>query len=183
MSDSLRPCGMKHTRPLCPSLSLKICSSSCPLHWWCHPGKLILWYSLPAKGPSQLQGLFQWVSCSHQMTKILEFQLQHQILHEYSGLISLKTDWFDLLAVQGTLRSLLQHHSLKTSIAQRSAFFMVQLSQLYMTPGKTIALAIGTFVGRIMSLLFNTLFRFVIVFLPRSKCLLTSGCSHYLKWF
>ena len=87
---------------------------------------------------------------------------------EYSGLISFRIDWLDLLAVQGTLKSLPQHHSSKASILQCSAFFMVQLSHLYMTTGKTIAL-ICTFVSKVMSLLFNTLSRFVIVFLPRSK--------------
>ena len=93
---------------------------------------------------------------------------------EYSGLITLKIDWFDLLAVQGTLRSLLQHHSFKTSILQHSTFFMVQLSQVYLTTRKTIALTIRTFVGRVMSLLFSTLSRFVIAFLPWSNCLLIS---------
>ena len=83
-------------------------------------------------------------------------------------------DWFDFLAVQGTLRSLLQHHSLKALIFQHSAFFMVQLSHPYMTSGKTIVLTIWTFVSRVMSLLLSTLSRFVIAFLPRSKCLLIS---------
>ena len=94
--------------------------------------------------------------------------------NEYSGLISFRIDWFDLLAVQGTLKSLLQHHSLKTSILWCSAFFMVQLSHPYITTGKTIALTIRTFVGKVMSPLFNTLSRFVINFLPRSKRLLIS---------
>ena len=94
--------------------------------------------------------------------------------NEYSGLISLKIGWFDLFAVQGTLRSLLQHHSLKASILWCSAFFMVQLSQPYMTTGNTIALTIWSFVSRVMSLLFNILSRFVIVFLPRSNHLLIS---------
>ena len=93
---------------------------------------------------------------------------------EYSGLSSLKIYWFDLLPGQGTFKSLLQHHSLKASILWCSACFTVQLSQLYMTTGKTIALTIWTFVGRVMSLLFNTLSRFVIVFLPRSNHLLIS---------
>ena len=83
-------------------------------------------------------------------------------------------DWLDLLAVRGTLKSLLQHHSSEASILQHSAFSMVQLSHPYMTTGKTIALTRQTFVGKVMSLLFNTLFRFVIAFLPRSKCLLVS---------
>ena len=93
--------------------------------------------------------------------------------NEYSGLISFRNDWFDLLSVQGTLKSLLQHHSSKASILRCSAFFMVQLSHLYMTTGKTIALTRRTFVAKVMSLLFNTLSRF-IAFLPRSKHLLIS---------
>ena len=90
-------------------------------------------------------------------------------------LISFRMDWLDLLAVQGTLKSLLQHHSSKASILRHSAFFIVQLSHPYMTTGKTIALARRTFVGKVMSLLFNRLSRLVITFLPRSKCLLISG--------
>ena len=90
----------------------------------------------------------------------------------YSGLISFRMDWLDLLAVQGTLKSLLQHHSSKASVLQHSAFFTVQLSHPYMTTGKTIALTRKTFVGKIMSLLFNMLSRLVIAFLPRSKHLL-----------
>ena len=94
--------------------------------------------------------------------------------NEYSGLISFRMDWLDLLAVQGTLMSLLQHHSSKASILWCSAFFIVQLSHPYMTTGKTIALTIWTFVDRVTSLLFNILSRFVIAFLPRSKHLLIS---------
>ena len=90
---------------------------------------------------------------------------------EYSGLISFRMDWLDLLAVQGTLKSLLQHHSLKASILQHSAFFIVQLSHPYMHTGKTIVLTIQTFLSQIMALLFNTLSRFVIAFLSKSKCL------------
>ena len=93
---------------------------------------------------------------------------------EYSVLISFRTDWFDLLAVKGTLKSLLQHHSSKASVLQSSAFLMVQPSHPYMTTEKTIALTGQTFVGKVMSLLFNMLSRFVIAFLPRSKCLLIS---------
>ena len=87
----------------------------------------------------------------HQVAKVVELQLQHQSSKEYSGLISFKIDWFDLLAVQGTLKSLLQHHNLKASILWLSAFYMVQLAHLYLTPGKTIALTIWTFVGKMMS--------------------------------
>ena len=93
---------------------------------------------------------------------------------EYSGLISFRMDWLDLLAVQGTFKSILQHHSSKASILQHSAFFIVQLSHLYMTTGKTIALTRWTFVSKVMSLLFNMLSRLGITFLPRSKHLLIS---------
>ena len=93
---------------------------------------------------------------------------------EYSGLIYFRMDWLDLLAVQGTLKSLLQHHSSKASILQGSAFFTVHLSHPYMTTGKTIALTRRTFVGKVMSLLFNMLSRLVTTFLPRSKCFLIS---------
>ena len=94
--------------------------------------------------------------------------------NEYSGLISFRIDWLDLLAVLGTLKSLLQHHNSKASILQHSAFFIVQLSHPYMTSGKTIALTRWTFLGQVMSLLFNKLSRLIIAFLPRSKSLLIS---------
>ena len=103
----------------------------------------------------------------------MEFQVQHQSSSEHSGLISFMIDLFDLLAVQGTLKSLLQHN-LKASILQRCAFFMVQLSHPYMTTGKTIALTRQTFVGKVMFLLFNMLSGLVTAFLPSSKCLLIS---------
>ena len=101
-------------------------------------------------------------------------ELQHQSSNEYSGLISFRMDWLDLVAVQGSFNSLLQHHSSKVSILQYSAFFIVQLSHSYMTTGKTKALTIPTFAGKVMSLLFNMLSRLVIAFLPRSKHLLIS---------
>ena len=91
--------------------------------------------------------------------------------NEYSGLIFFRIDWFDLLAVQGIVKSLLQHHSSEASILRLSVLFTVQLSHPYMTSGKTIALTVQTFVGKVISLLFNMLSRFVIVFLPRSKCI------------
>ena len=94
--------------------------------------------------------------------------------NEYSGLTSFRIDWFDLLAVQGTLKSLLQHYRLKASILWRSAFFIVQLLHPYMTPGKTIVLTRQTFFGKVMSLLFKMLSRFVIAFLPKSKGILIS---------
>ena len=104
----------------------------------------------------------------------MELQIQHRPSNKYSGLISFRMDWLDLLVVQGTLKSLLQHHSSKASILWCSAFFIVQLSRPYITTGKTIALTRRTFVGKVMSLLFNMLSRLVIAFLPRSKCLLIS---------
>ena len=104
--------------------------------------------------------------------KVLEFQLHISPSDEYSGLISFRIDWLDLLAVQGTLKSLLQHHSSKASILRHSAFFTVQLSHPYMTTIKTIALTRRTLVSKVMSLLFNMLSRLVVTFLPRSKCLL-----------
>ena len=100
---------------------------------------------------SQHQGLFTWVSSLHQVAKVLEFQLQHQSFNKYSGLISFRMDWLDLLAVQGTFKSLLQHYSSKVSIRQHSAFFTVQLSHPYMTTGKTTALTRQTFVGKVIS--------------------------------
>ena len=104
----------------------------------------------------------------------MEFQLQHFPSNEYPGLISFIVGWLDLLAVQGTLKSFLQHHSSKASILLRSDFFILQLSYPYMTTGKTIPLTRQTFVGKVMSLLFNMLSRLVITFLPRSKSLLIS---------
>ena len=106
--------------------------------------------------------------------KYWSFRFSISPSNEYPGLISFKTDWLDLFAVQGTLKSLLQHHSSKASIFRHSAFFTVQLSHPYMTTGKTIALTRWTFAGKVMSLLFNMLSRLVITFLPRSKRLLIS---------
>ena len=104
----------------------------------------------------------------------MDLQVQISPSNEYSGLISFRIDWFDLLAAQGTRKSLLQYHSSKASILRCSAFFIVQLSHPYMTTGKTIALTRRTFVGKVMSLLFNMLSRLVITSLPRSKRLLIS---------
>ena len=120
----------------------------------CHP------LLLPPSNLSQHQSLFQWVISSHQVAKVLEaFSISPS--NKYSGLISFRMDWLDLLAVQGTLQSLLQHHSSKTSSLQCSAFFMVQLSHPYMTTRIAIALTIQTLVGKVMSFLFNMLCRFV----------------------
>ena len=134
---------------------------------------LILCY--PVLLPSIFSSItvFSSVSSSYQVAKWLELQL-HQSFDKYSGLISFKIDWFDLLAVQGTLKSLLQHHSLKILILRHLAFFMIQFSHPYTTSRKSIALTKWTFVGKVMSLLFNVLSRFVITFLPRSKHVLIS---------
>ena len=130
---------------------------------------LILWclLLLPSIFPS-ITDFSNELAVHIRWPKYWSFSFSISLSNEYSGLISLKIDWFDLLAVQGTLRSLLQHHSLKASILWCSALFTVQLSQLYMTTGKTTALTIWTFVDRVMSLLFNTLSSFIIAFLPRS---------------
>ena len=108
--------------------------------------------SPPAFNLSQHQGLFQWVSSSHQVAKVLSFSFSISPPNVYSGLISFRIDWLDLLAVQENLQSLLQHHSSKTSILRHSAFFIVQLSHPYMTTGKTTALIRWTFVDKVMSL-------------------------------
>ena len=123
---------------------------------------------------SQHRGLFLCVSCSYQISKYWSLSFSICPSNKYTGLIYLKIDWFNHLAVQGALRSLLQHHSSKASILSHSAFFRVQLSQLYMAAGKTIVLTIGIFVSRIMSLIFNTLSRIVIDSMPRSKRVLIS---------
>ena len=143
-----------------------------PVHWVSdaiQPPHPLLPSSPPALNLPQHQGLFQWVGSSHQVAKVLGPQLQHQsfqwIFNEYS---SFRMHWFDLLSVQGTLKSFLQHHSLKASVLQHSVF-MVQFSHLYMTTEKTRALTIWTSVWKVMPLLFHVLSRFVIAFLPRSK--------------
>ena len=115
--------------------------------------------------------------------KYWRFSFSISSSNDYSGLISFRMDWLDLLAVQRTVKSLLQYHSSKASILQCSAFIMVQFSHPYMSTGKTLALTRWTFVGKVMSLLFNMLSRLVIVFLPRSKHLLIHSCSQHLEWF
>ena len=175
MSDSLRTHGLQHTRPPCPSPTLRVYSNSCPLSQWCHPtisSSVVPFSSCLQSFPAS--GFFQGISALHQVAKILEFQLNISASNDYSGLISFRMDWLDLLAVQGTLKSLLQHYSSKASILWLSSFFIVQLSHPYMIPGKTIALTRWTFCGKVMSLIFNMLLRLVIIFLPRSKHLLIS---------
>ena len=131
--------------------------------------------SPPAFNLSQHQGLFQWVCPSHQVAKVLEIQLQHQSFQWIFRTDFFKIDWLDLLAVQGTLKSLLQHHSSKASILQHSAFFIVQLSHPHMTTRKTITYTKWTFFDKVMLLFFNMLSTMIIAFLPRSK-------HHLISW-
>ena len=176
MSDSLWPHEPQHARPPCPSQTPRVYSNSCPSSQWCHPAissSVIPFSSCPQSLPAS--GFFQWVNSLYEVAKVLEFQLQYQSFQWTPGMISFRMDWLELLAVQGTLKSLFQHHNSKASIFRCSAFFTVQLSHPYMTPEKTIALTRQTFVGKVvMSLLFNMLSRLVINFLLRSKPLLTS---------
>ena len=162
--------GLQHTRLPCPPPTPRACSNSCPSSQWCHPtiSSSVVPSSCLQSFPASRS--LQWVSSSHQVAKVLEFRLSispsHQAAkvlefrfsispsNEYSELVFFRIDWLDLLAVQGTLESLLQHHSSKASILRPSAFFVVQLSHPYMTTGKTIALTRWTFVGKVMSLLF-----------------------------
>ena len=165
VSDSLKAHGRQHARPPCPSPTPRVYSNTCPLSRWCHPtisSSVIPSSSCPQS--FQHQGLFQWVSSSHQVAKVLEFQLQQQSFQLIFRMNtpSFRMGWLDLLAVQGTLKSLLQPHSSEASILLCSAFFIVQLSHPYMTTGKTIddydgPLTRWTFVGKAMSLLLNML--------------------------
>ena len=172
VSDSLRPHGLQHARPPCPSPAPRVYSHSHPSVMpsnhlvLCHP--LLL---LPSVFPSFR--VFSNESALHiRWPKYWSFSLSISPSNEHPGLVSFRMNWLDLLAVQGTPKSLLQHHSSKASIPRRSSVFIVQLSHPYMTIGKTIALTRQTFVGQVMSLLFNMLSRLVITFLPRSKGLL-----------
>ena len=123
----------------------------------------------------------RWPKYWHFSFSINDYWLMNT--EDYSGLISFRIDWFHLLAVRGTLKSLLQHHSSKASVLRCSAFFMAHLSHPYMTTGKTIDLTRWTFVGKLMSLLFNMLSRFVIVFFSKEQVSYFHGYSHHLQWF
>ena len=141
VSDSLQPHGLQHARPPCPSLSPRVCSNSCSLSWWCYltisscRPLLLLLLIFPS-----IRVLSKELALRIRWTKYWSFSFSITPSNEYSGLISFRIDWFDLLAIQGTLKSLLKQHSSKASILQGSAFFMVQLSYLYMTTRKTKAL-------------------------------------------
>ena len=147
---------MQHARLPCPSLSPRVCSNSCPLRQWCNPtisssAALFSFAFFPHIR------VFSSESALHiRWPKYWSFSFSIRPSNEYSGLISFRMDWLDFFSVQGTLKSLLQHHSSKASILWHSAFLMVQLSHLYMTTGKTIALTVGTFAVKVISLLFNS---------------------------
>ena len=171
VSDSLWPHESQHARPPCPSPTPGVYPNLCPSSRWYPPAisSFVVPFSscpqsLPASGSFPMSQLFAWGGQS------IGVSVNISPSNEHPGLISFRMDWLDLLAVQGTLKSLLQ----KASIFQCSAFFTVQLSHPHMTTGKTIALTRRTFVGKVISLLFNMLFRLVITFLPRSKRLLIS---------
>ena len=185
MTDSLWPHGLQYTRLPCPLESPGVCANSCPLSQWCYPAILSsastpfssCLQSFPASGSFPVSQLFTsggqsfGVSASE---SVLPVNIQEWFPLGWTGLIFLQS--------KGILKSLLQHHNLRASFFQHSAFFMVQLSHLYTTTEKTIALPRRTFVGKVMSLLFNMLSRFVIVFLPRSTHLLILWLQS-LQWF
>ena len=137
MSNSLRPYELQHTRPPCPLPTPRVYSNSRPSSQWCHPTiSSSVVPSSPTFSLSHHQGLFLWVGSSHQVAKVLEFQLQHPCFQRIFRTDLLKIDWFDFLEVQGSLKSFLQHHSSKGSILQCSALFIVQFSHPCMTTGK-----------------------------------------------
>jgi len=168
VSDSWWPHKSQHTRPPCPSPTPRVHSDSRPSSQWCHPAissSVVSFSSCPQSLPASES--FPMSQLRMMWPKYWSFSFSIIPSKEIPGLISFRTDWLDLLAVQGTLKSLLQHHSSKASILRHWAFFTVQLSQPYMTTGKTIALTRWTSVGKVMSLLFNMLSRLVITFLPK----------------
>ena len=176
MSDPLQPHGLQHTRLPCPAPTPRVYSNSCPLSQWCHlnisssvvPFSSCL-QSFPASGSISRESVLhiRWPKC-------WSFSFSTSPSNEHSGLISFRMDWLYLLAVQRTLKGLLQYHSSEASILCWSVFFIVQLSHPHMTTGKTIALTRWTFFGKLMSLLFSRQSRFVTAFLPWSKSLLIS---------
>ena len=191
VSNTLWPHESQHARPPCPSPTPGVYSNPCPSSQWCHPAtssSVVPFSSCPQSLYHHLHHLHQSLPITISSIRVFS---NESTLHmrwpkhwsfsfcispskEIPGLISFRMDWLDLLAVQGTLKSLLQRHSSKASILQCSAFFTVQLSHPYMTTRKTIALTRWTLVGKVMSLLLNMLSRLLITFLPRSKRLLIS---------
>ena len=176
MSNSLWPHGLQHAWLRCPSPTPRAYSNSCPSCQWCHStiSSSVVTFSsclqsFPASGsfPNESILRIRW-------SKFWSFSFNISPFNEYSGLIFFRMDWLELHAIQRTPKRCLQHHSSKASVLRCSAFFIVQLSHPYMTTGKSIAFTRWTFVGKVMSLLFNMLSRFVTAFLPRSKRLLIS---------
>ena len=192
MSDSLQTHGLQHPRPPCPSPPPGACLLNRDA---IQPSHHLSFSSPPCFTLSSIRIFSKESLFCIRWPKYWSFSFNISPSSEYSGLIPFRIDWFDLLAIQGTLKILLQHHSSKASVLQCSAFFIVQLSHPHMTTGKTIALTRQTFVGKVMSLLFNVLSRLVIAFLPRSKCLiiswlqspsagiLSSICQVFVKYF
>ena len=179
------PNKLQNARLPCLSLSFRICSNSCPLSWWYYltlsSSADPFYFFLQSFGESGSFPMSQPLASGGQSTGP-SASASVLLVSIYSRLIFFRIDWFDHLAVQGTLKRLLQHCSSKASSLWCSAFFMVQLTHLYMTTGKIVALTIWTFVGKVISLLFNKLSRFVIAFLPRSKHLLISWLQSLICW-
>ena len=183
MSDSMSPHGLQHASLLCPSLSPRVCSNSCPLNWWCHPSvsSFVMPFS-PFIQSFLASGSFSrsWLFTSHG---------QSVGPSASAPVLSMNTQgWFPLgltysISLLSKGLSILQHHSSKSSILQCSAFFIVQFSHPYMITGKIIGLTTWTFVGKMVSLLFNRLSRFSLAFLLRSNCLLISWLQSPLQWF
>ena len=174
--DSLWPHRLQHTRPPCSSPMTRAYSNSCPLSQWCHPtiSSPVITFSSHLQSFPASQSFSSESVLPIRWPKYWSFSFSISPSNEYSGLISFRMDLLDLFAAQGTFKSLLQQHSSKASILRHSAFFIVQLSHPYMTTVKTIPLTSQTFVGKVMSLLFDMLSRLVTTFLPRSKRLLIS---------
>ena len=180
VSDSLQPHELQHARPPCPSPTPRVHSNSHPSSRWCHPAitsSVVPFSSCPKSLPASD---FSNGSTLHtRWPKHWSFSFSISPSKEHPGTISFRMDWLDLLVVQGILKSHLQHHSSKASILRCSGFFTVQLSHPYITTGRIIALTRWTFVGTVISLLFNILSRLVKTFLPRSKLLLISWLQHH----
>ena len=175
VSDSLWPHESQHARPPYPSPTPRVHSDLCPLSQWCHPAissSVVPFSSCPQSLPASESFPMSQPTLRMRWPKYWSFSFSSIPSKEHQGLISFRMDWLDTLAVQGTLKSLLQHHSSKASILRCSAFLWS--NSPYMTTGKTIALTRRTFVGKVISLFFNMLSWFIITFLPRSKHLLIS---------
>ena len=184
LSNSLQSHGLQHARPQCPAPTPGPCSNSRLLSWCCHPTisssvshpLLLLPLNFPRIRVVSKESVLR-ISWPKYWIFSLSFSIRPS--NEHPGLISFRMDWLDLLAVQGSLKSLLQHHSSKASILQCSSFFIVQLSHPYVTTGKATALTRWTFVGKVMSLLFNMLSCLVIAFISRKK--LHFACLFWFK--